>query len=642
MTPPTRNQNSGDENRDDQRLSAEVLASGTPENVEAGTEAGNEATLRSRQDRIGLRTTSALTGLRTELIDQENPPKAVHGRYLTAVEQIEDNKAKADEELIRQASIKDLRRRSRLLNTKPETEESQIDQITNLKDETARRLRAYTSTRDDKWYTLNYEKFGSDSTGTSHEMGIGLGDILLDNDIEEVLIARQGKETIKGHKQIITNGPHKGRVGFADETGRYIATHTGDKFRILSDKETNIGNETEVQTYVTKLQEHETARETAKIETRRSNRDFYEPEGLPFKEESLIDQNQSVAEQLVMNLNQSQLEAAKIIEEEFKKAGLTEPNLIGAAIVNAFHESALNPAIIGTERNTQGVETGKSVGLFQLYDKGAGIRDGQLMTIEERQDPRINTQRIIELIRAKEGTSNLIARAEAGASVQELSKLFCMYIEVPRNPEVQGERRAYASLEFFPRKSVEVQDSLIAQYRTREGFTAHVKIKTGQETLVVGSSTAVGIGAVNTDSSIGSFGIGSASPKIVLRELNENILPRLGENFRLPKNIILLGMALNGGDTAENDLNTYLKIAKIFEEKGCEVRFSPLQLHEAQLAKVQEFNRLLTTDPKYSSYYIDTGINTPDTRLAEDGLHLAQPEYAKIFTAEKSLRTATA
>ena len=211
--------------------------------------------------------TSAQLEAQAQQVEKENPAKAMHMKYLETTEKLNEADAKADEEFIRKSSIKDLRKKSRLLNAKTTTEEKPIEQIINLKDETARRLRAYTSTRDNQWYTINYEKFGSDSTGLSHEMNIGLGDILLDNDIEEILVMKASGEMIKGHKQLIADGQHKGRVGYADENGQYIATYTGDKFRILSDKEVDIKNASEVTTYVAKLQEYNNTREKTEIYT---------------------------------------------------------------------------------------------------------------------------------------------------------------------------------------------------------------------------------------------------------------------------------------------------------------------------------------------------------------------------------------
>lgn len=59
-----------------------------------------------------------------------------------------------------------------------------------------------------------------------------------------------------------------------------------------------------------------------------------------------------------------------------------------AAVANAYAESRLRSAAVG--------DGGRSVGLFQLHDAGAGSG----MTVAERQDPRANTLRIIATCKA--------------------------------------------------------------------------------------------------------------------------------------------------------------------------------------------------------------------------------------------------
>lgn len=70
------------------------------------------------------------------------------------------------------------------------------------------------------------------------------------------------------------------------------------------------------------------------------------------------------------------------IEAAFGRAGMA---FLGpAAVANAYAESRLDPAAIG--------DAGRSVGLFQLHDAGAGAG----MSVEQRQDPDANTARIIQ------------------------------------------------------------------------------------------------------------------------------------------------------------------------------------------------------------------------------------------------------
>lgn len=138
-----------------------------------------------------------------------------------------DGNIKADRNTLCAAKIEDIRYTPILLAKglqKP---------IEEPEAETKRRINAYTDGKDaEGWYTLNYERLGKDSTGFSHEMGIGLGDILIDPNIREIEVDRGG-EIIKATRAVVSKGRHNGRVGFVDENGDYIATHTGDKFKII-------------------------------------------------------------------------------------------------------------------------------------------------------------------------------------------------------------------------------------------------------------------------------------------------------------------------------------------------------------------------------------------------------------------------
>lgn len=571
---------------------------------------------------------------KAEEINQENPSKAVHTKYLQVTEEIKEDKAKLDEEAIRKTTVVDLRKKSRVLNPKPEQAENPVDQIRNLKDETARRIRAYTSTRDNEWYTLNYMKFGKDAKGVSHEMNIGLGDILLDNDIQDVLIMKTTGEIVKAHKQLVTNGRHKGRVAYTDAQGRYIPTYTGDKFRILSDKETDLSenaDQSAIKQYVEKLAEYDKAREENEPEIDDHNYASGE-ESMPFADETDLDPNQSVVEQILKRLDGTQLENAKIIEREFKAAGLTNPNLIAAAIVNAHHESGL--------RNIPSSVPGEdSAGLFQLYIHGRG----EGMTLEERLDPVKNVARMIRDIKGKSG-ARLLSRAEAGASVQELAHIFCYDMEIPANRLASSRKRARSSLTFFRTKPLEKTESLIATYKTIDKLSAHINIQPNQETWFVGSSAVNGLASANRDPAIGTIGIVGASPHTVLRELEMTVLPRINPKS-MPKRIVLVGMCVNGlsttrsiDKTVEENLKAYKQIAELFEKNGVQVKISPAQLYGQKKAQIIAFNKALKENPEYSKYYLETGIDSPDTQLASDNLHLTTGGYKKILDAEKALR----
>lgn len=112
-------------------------------------------------------------------------------------------------------------------------------------------------------------------------------------------------------------------------------------------------------------------------------------------------------------LTSSQRAAVAIIGEEFAAAGYGW--LTVAAVANAYRESALDPTAVG--------DSGHSVGLFQLYDKGAGAG----YSVAERMDPRINCRAILAVVSGVDGAPLRAARGTA--SNAELASLFAHHIE---------------------------------------------------------------------------------------------------------------------------------------------------------------------------------------------------------------------
>lgn len=125
----------------------------------------------------------------------------------------------------------------------------------------------------------------------------------------------------------------------------------------------------------------------------------------------------------VVATRDQRLENAKIIVSEFLAAGYT-PRMALAAVTNAIAESQL--------ANTATGDGGASVGLFQLHERGGG----RGLTVDQRQNPVINTQRIISELKAAYGNTwqgyRSLADAEAaGADVGELAGLFAVHVERP-------------------------------------------------------------------------------------------------------------------------------------------------------------------------------------------------------------------
>jgi len=156
-------------------------------------------------------------------LERQHQAGALHGTYLERSNKIDEATAKQDFEKIKNASIADIRFKNRLLKP-PAANESLDDRIENLKEETARRIRVYTSEKTGEWYTLDYMKVG----GEEHEYKIGLGDILVDPSIKQILV-----KTSDGKIVYAERGVYNGRVGFG-VNGQYLATFTGDKFRIVT------------------------------------------------------------------------------------------------------------------------------------------------------------------------------------------------------------------------------------------------------------------------------------------------------------------------------------------------------------------------------------------------------------------------
>lgn len=138
---------------------------------------------------------------------------------------------------------------------------------------------------------------------------------------------------------------------------------------------------------------------------------------------------------IVAGLNAQQRAMVDAIEREFTAKG-HGASVTAAAVVNAYAESRLAPKAIG--------DGGKSVGLFQLRSPGAGSG----MTVAERQDPVLNTRRILAeyVIFGK----RVEAARLAGADLATLTALFCKDIERPADKEAQAAKRAALSRQLFP------------------------------------------------------------------------------------------------------------------------------------------------------------------------------------------------
>jgi hypothetical protein len=159
---------------------------------------------------------------RQEQQEQAKLPSHVAQRAMLAAE-IASNNIPANPETIGDRSI---------LSRFPAAE-VRFQRILNqddLKEETRRRLAAYTNKNEEGWYVLDYQNVG----GIAHERGIGLGDILLNPEIKTVQIRRKNK-TITAERGVTDTG----RIGFLDDNANYVPTFTGDSFKIIKQEEFN-------------------------------------------------------------------------------------------------------------------------------------------------------------------------------------------------------------------------------------------------------------------------------------------------------------------------------------------------------------------------------------------------------------------
>ncbi len=134
-------------------------------------------------------------------------------------------------------------------------------------------------------------------------------------------------------------------------------------------------------------------------------------------------------------LDASRFNMAVKILQGFAAAGY--PTRVGmAAVTNAFAESRLNPTLVATEPRG-----GVSVGLFQLYDRGAGAD----MTIAQRQNPDTNIRRIIDV-----EAHTLAEVVEQSDTPAQAAWAFCYYVERPDNASTKANIRQSMARAMWP------------------------------------------------------------------------------------------------------------------------------------------------------------------------------------------------
>jgi lysophospholipase L1-like esterase len=281
--------------------------------------------------------------------ERTNPAKKIHQDYLERLKKLGQTGTEEDTKKLGGMKPEDIIFNNRILKPS-QGNETDDDKINNLKEETARRLRAYTDEIGNDWHKLNYQRVG----GHEHEYGIGLGDILLDPSITDILVKKTSGEVIKAHRGKVSGGMHNGRIGFLDEQGHYVATFSGDRFRILSDKELT------KEEYKKKIEE-ETADRTAYQTSYKQEKEKYTKnltDGLAKLDEIKGDKEAVVETAKMLGVDVAVVYGIIQIESNFT-AGATrrEPPVVAGALRRGY--SNADAEIYGT-----------SYGYFQILGMG--------------------------------------------------------------------------------------------------------------------------------------------------------------------------------------------------------------------------------------------------------------------------------
>lgn len=388
-------------------------------------------------------------------------PKSELGEfYKEKTEKIDNATTELDIKKINEIAIEDLRLSPRILIAESKNESNEV-KYNGIKEETARRIRTFTSKCEDGWFTLDYKNVDKnrEEQKLSHELYTGLGEICaIDPDIQNLIVEADGKQ-INAHRGIVPSGKHKGRLAFLDEDNEYIATYSGDKFKIVSNKATNPKDPNSLKEYIKEIATNKAQKITYSERVKEDIQEQIQFESTDISNyRADIDPNKGpVVDQLIHNLSAQQKANARIIEEEFTKAGVPA-NIIAAAIVNSYKESGISMIQSRCRGNYNGHED--SWGLFQINIPARTKNKAKADALRERvQDPRENCKEILKSVLGKRG-KRLREAAANGASVSELTAIFCYDIEIPAHRGRISKQRAYFATKFFPSR---IEDSKPAE-----------------------------------------------------------------------------------------------------------------------------------------------------------------------------------
>lgn len=149
------------------------------------------------------------------------------------------------------------------------------------------------------------------------------------------------------------------------------------------------------------------------------------PEG-PTRVTDMISQRSRIS------LTGEMIEMMKLIERVLREEGFTDAG-IAAAFANAWQESRFKADVVG--------DNGHSIGLFQLHDAGVG----KGMSVEERQDPVLNTRKIADSARKSQFWDWMNSTDDP----EILAAAFSKYVERPKDKEGNMRDRAETVRDFL-------------------------------------------------------------------------------------------------------------------------------------------------------------------------------------------------
>lgn len=544
-------------------------------------------------------------------------------------------------EKLQKTDIKEILKNRQLLNNHNKEKFDQLDdwsKITETKTETAKRLAAYT-TKQGEWYTLDYESIG----GHKHEMNIGLGDILLDEDITKVEI--QTDE----FKMIGTRGfTEKGRPCFLDENGNYIRTFTNDKFRILkgeTGKETNQNNKPDQDAYLKRLQETN--------QNHRKYSEYITKNGLEteFKfRNSMVEISQGEAsvakpvsdESIAEKLNGQNLDGKDIIAEARKACShfnieweilreLLEVENSKWQVNLPYHDQSISTAGgLGQFLNSTWehfVKTAKAKGWKEKFGSKwsnnwdqipEGKYDPYAMVFATAWYANLGLEKLdlpSDIHISRKGALTYLTHHEGGAAINYLNFLDAMkrdghtdkesikaayeadpakYNKLLHDRQIRringnGGINRFLSVYFDLGKRIgaraaqatkTVEQMPVSREEIDLPPESKYTLKDNQSTWIFGSSIAVGINGSLDKNSAGVLGITGYRPRNFSTELKRNI--NSIKKLTPPKRIVILGLAHNDltGRSAKESVATHLELVQLIRENFPNTEIKIAQAHK--------------------------------------------------------------